>query len=144
MLKDPAVVEKTLTGVKTWETRSSSCKCHKSGVRFYIALSGGGGICGSVEFDKSIGPLTSEQWEANRHLHHVAGPKPKKPTHAWVTTNPVKFSAPVPYKPKRGCVVWSRTQQPKSATVESVESKVCDLSLACVCVFCFLFFLVLL
>ena len=101
-------LDRILSGHKTLEIRSQPC--HKVGQRIYLALSGGGGIVlGSVLLIACHGPLSRDEWTARADEHCVAGDKLPygTSTYAWEVVQPQLFKEPVPYKAKRGQVIWA-------------------------------------
>jgi len=97
-----------LDGVKTLEIRGTRC-AKPSGERFYLALSGAGGLVfGSVEFVACHGPLPSSEWVRRAPEHCVSGAAlPYRTTYAWEIRAPISFTRPVPYSHKPGCVIWA-------------------------------------
>ena len=102
-------IDLILDGRKSLEVRGKFCK--KERERIYLALSGGGGIIlGSVEFVRSHGPLSRDEWASLATKHCVAGDALPygSSTFAWEVAKPIRFSTPVPYHHKPGIVVWAK------------------------------------
>jgi len=75
-----------------------------------------GKIIGTVElYSSTTHPLGSsqvfERWHGEHHApinYYIEGK-----THFWYFKKPIKFSQPIPYKPPKGAVVWSKTDIPE-------------------------------
>lgn len=73
-----------------------------------------GYIIGTVEIVDSVRPISTLEYEIyyNNHLAPFSQYKDGS-THFWMLKRPVKFSKPIPYKPPKGAVVWSKTVLPE-------------------------------
>jgi len=83
---------------------------------FSSVLSGGerGKIIGTVEITQSFKCYSSGDYEEYENLHLCSALNfDLLNTHFWSLDNPVKFSSPIPYKPPKGAVVWSKTDIPE-------------------------------
>jgi hypothetical protein len=108
LIIDTPYIDRILAGEKTWEMRSSQTK-----QRGTIALirKGSGQVFGLVDLVDSRGPFTREQMLENQSKHKIsserlADPKVAKWNNAWVLTNVVQLSKPVPYQHPPGAVIW--------------------------------------
>ena len=73
-----------------------------------------GKIIGTVEIVDSVKPISTLEYEIyyNNHLAPFSQYKDGS-THFWMLKRPVKLSDPIPYKPPKGAVVWSKTVLPE-------------------------------
>lgn len=105
VIKDPWI-SYILDGRKKWEIRSS-----KSNIRGEIGLirSGSGLIVGSAALIDCIGPLSDEEFLANKSKHMVNSLSQVgnyKSVYAWVLSNVKKFDNPIPYNHPQGAIIW--------------------------------------
>jgi hypothetical protein len=100
-------IELILDAIKTLEIRGRGSL--KSGQRILLAKAGGGGVVlGSVEFVRCVGPLSRSAWADARMQHCVDGPLPYgASTYVWELAAPIRFTTPIQYTHKHGCVVWA-------------------------------------
>lgn len=105
IVKDPWI-DKMLKGEKTWEIRGSN-----TSIRGRIALikSGTGKIFGSIELIDSV-RLSIDDFLDSTDKHCISvddfSKMPYPKTHAWVVSNPVIFTKPIPYNHPQGAVIW--------------------------------------
>jgi hypothetical protein len=99
-------IDLILSGQKTWEIRGSNTK-----IRGKIALiqSGTGLIMGTAELVGSK-RLSPEEYIQSYSYHCIPDtdrtPLPYKNIFAWILSNPTRLQHPIPYKHKRGAVIW--------------------------------------
>lgn len=102
--KEP--LDKILARRKTWEMRGSSTTR-----RGAIALieSGTGCVVGTCELVDVVGPLTLAELRRNaaKAGFRASGLYYER-THAWVIRNARRLPKPIPYRHRRGVVIWVR------------------------------------
>lgn len=103
IIKDPWIT-KILNGEKIWEIRGNNTKIRG---KIYLIKSGTQKIYGEIELINSIF-ITEKIFEDNKEKHQVKEFNEIKynKTYAWVLQNPIIYDNPIPYKHKRGCVIW--------------------------------------
>ena len=95
-------------GCKSMEIRGFRC-AKPAGTTVYIAPSGTRGVAiGCVEFIKTVGPLSTAEWQQLRSEHRV--PTTDRTygahTYGWVVARPQRFASPLLYEQKKGAVIW--------------------------------------
>lgn len=103
-------LDKILRGRKPWELRGS-----RTATRGVIALvqSGTGTVVGTCEIEDVVGPLSLAELRRTTAKHRVPASSigrdwPYEKTYAWVLRRPCRLSRPVPYRRRRGQVIWVR------------------------------------
>tara|TARA_B110000008_G_scaffold273776_1_gene308568 strand:+ start:297 stop:698 length:402 start_codon:yes stop_codon:yes gene_type:complete len=106
-----------LSGYKTMEIRGMSCK-KKVGETVYIAKSGTQQIFGCVIFQGCYGPLSDEDIINYQDLHRVYETPINwyKKTYGWSFSCPIVFENSIPYKKKRGAIVWVKYERELQST----------------------------
>jgi len=75
-----------------------------------------GVILGTVDiYSSTTHPVISSAVFNINHKYHMAQDSyfTKEGVHFWYLKDPIKFSIPIPYKPPKGAVVWSKTVLPE-------------------------------
>jgi hypothetical protein len=99
-------IEDLLNGAKKYEIRGVPSR-KAPGVDIYLACCGLPLVMGKVTFVRCIGPLSGDEWQRMRPLHRVDGPRLYgDQTYAWEVVDPVRFTPPVAYTPKKGVQTW--------------------------------------
>ena len=73
-----------------------------------------GSIIGTVKISSGFKVDNIEMYR--KYSHHHLAPESyfrKDKTYFWALQKPVRFSKPIPYKPPKGAVVWSKTTLPE-------------------------------
>ena len=101
-----------LTGLKTWELRSS--RTHVRGPIGLIA-SGSGMIIGTAVLVDCIGPLDEATYENERSKHQSRKPfeEQYEKLYAWVLEDARRIE-PVAYTHPRGAIIWVRIPDSRS------------------------------
>ena len=110
-------LDKILRGNKTWEVRGSDTKR-----RGLIALIEGGSglIVGACELVTTVGPLTLATLQRNaRKAGFRADGLYYERTFAWVLRGAQRLRRPVPYRHRRGVVIWARLSAREAARVRA-------------------------
>jgi len=73
-----------------------------------------GKILGTVEIVASSGCNDEVEYALNKREHSAPDEYFNEgKTYFWHLRRPVKFETPIPYKPPKGAVVWSKTELPE-------------------------------
>lgn len=74
-----------------------------------------GYILGTVEIGATSQVMDFIDFSLHRPYHLAPDNffRPDKKTYFWWLTNPVRFSEPIPYRPPKGAIVWSKTILPE-------------------------------
>ncbi len=101
-----------LDGAKTLEVRG--CRCTKEvGTFVYLSQSKTGTIAGRVRFDGCSGPLELEEFMDLQSEHKVSTTTlPYSKTFVWRFSNPIRSSNAIPYKVRKGSVIWRKFSAP--------------------------------
>jgi len=107
LIKSPHI-EKILSGIKTWEMRSTATKIRG---KIGLVMSGSGKIYGSANLVDCIGPLSPDDKLKSQHLHQISPerlllPEVAKYKYAWVLQDVEKFPIPRAYAHPSGAVIW--------------------------------------
>lgn len=94
-----------LNGLKDIELRGSNTNIRG---KIYLIKSGTKQIYGTIELIDSFKLSDSDYYALkNRHRVEVSRKDIKyKNLYGWILKNPIKFTTPIPYKHKQGCVIW--------------------------------------
>ncbi|WP_207795916.1 ASCH domain-containing protein [Kinneretia aquatilis] len=105
---DTPYIDRILSGIKTWEMRSTATK-----IRGRIALirKGSGTVIGTAELVDCLGPFTDAQMMANQEKHRIELERIRsgqvaKWRYAWVVRDAHLLPAPVLYVHRPGAVIW--------------------------------------
>ena len=108
LIIDAPPIDRILSGIKTWEMRSTS-----TNVRGRIALirKKSGTVVGTVDLVDCIGPLSQDQMLNHLDRHHIDPSRIRngevaKWKYAWVLDKVRKLPAPVRYEHPSGAVIW--------------------------------------
>lgn len=106
IIKSPWI-ELILQGLKIWEIRNKTAK--KRG-KIYLIKSGTGKIFGEVDLVDVIN-IAKEDFYKYKDKHCVTEDNDFKvddyeKIYAWVLSNPIVYDKPIPYKHKKGAIVW--------------------------------------
>lgn len=112
-------LEKILRGQKAWELRGS-----RTATRGVIALiqSGTGTVVGTCEIDDVLGPLSLAELRRTTAKHRVPASSigsdwSYETTYAWVMRRPRRLSRRVPYRRRRGQVIWAKLSPKEVAAI---------------------------
>lgn len=101
----PYWLDKILTGAKTLELRSNSCRS-KIGLNIWLAASGTSSVCAKAMIAECRVINSQEELNALRPEHCYVGNLPYHPTYAWKLVNVACCPQPIAIHRKRGSVVW--------------------------------------
>ena len=100
----PEWLHKIYNDGKDWEIRSKPCKKH-CGRKAWLAASGSKAVSGHAVVKAWHGPLTEEEWAANRSRHLVEGPRMYgNKTYAWELSSIAREPADIPIVRKVGAI----------------------------------------
>jgi hypothetical protein len=105
-------IDMLLDGRKNLEVRSGPCK-KPLNQRVFLSRSGTGLVEGSVTFRGSVALSNLSDWNAERPNHRVPDDLPfyGSTTFGWRFSNPELMATPVPYRVKRGAIVWRKFEK---------------------------------
>jgi hypothetical protein len=74
-----------------------------------------GRIIGTVEITDCIkfGFITENGYSVISGKSYEPEAMINSDSYYWKLANPIKFSSPIPYKPPKGAIVWSKTELPE-------------------------------
>lgn len=117
LIIDVPWIDLILSGQKTWEMRSRTCK-----IRGDIGLiqKGSGLVVGTARVVDVFGPLSSAELARAREKHCIT--TERKPdedwmsiwNYAWVVTDARRFKDPIPYRHKSGSVIWVNLRETRN------------------------------
>lgn len=112
-------IGKVLSGVKTWEMRST--RATKRGLIGLIEK-GSGKVVGVANLIDSLGPLAEAEMLANMDRHcippdRLSSGETSKWRHAWVLQGARPLRTPIAYTHRSGAVIWVRLDDSIAAAV---------------------------
>jgi hypothetical protein len=100
----PEWLDKIYNEEKDWEIRNRPCKKHCGG-KLWLAASESKAVSGHAVVKAWHGPLTEEEWAANRSRHRVEGPRMcGDSTYAWELTCVTREPVDIPIVRKKGSI----------------------------------------
>lgn len=97
--------EKILSGEKTLEIRNRNTKIRGT---VGVIISGTSKVWGTIDIVDSI-KIPDDEFESYNTLHRINCSRNDlsyKQIYGWKLENPVRYSEPIPYEHKLGCVIW--------------------------------------
>lgn len=121
LIIDTPHVDNILSGLKSWEMRSTATK-----VRGLIALirKGSGLVVGTADLVDSLGPLSDEELLASESKHLISSARVlsgavSKWKHAWVLNAACTLSRSVAYAHPSGAVIWVNLDSETASSVRA-------------------------
>ncbi len=118
LIIDQPWIDLILSGDKTWEMRSRSCRIRG---RIGLIRKGSGLVVGVAELVDDVGPLGRDEL-SSRYDKHAITPERllgeewmDKWNHAWVLKNVRKLERPIAYDHPSGAVIWVNLQPDNDA-----------------------------